>query len=542
MKPHKARLYWETLRHLRPIQIYGRLRHVLPRSAPRDRAPPRQREFASRWLASPTRSQSYYGRGVFRFLDETRSLAFHGWDDPAVDRLWRYNLHYFDDLNAEAAFKRREDHRELIEWWIAENLPVKGTAWEPYPTSLRIVNWVKWSLQAGPLSQNALRSLANQARWLMKRLEIHLLGNHLLANAKALIFAGLFFEGHEADKWLKKGQALLLKQLPEQVLGDGGHFELSPMYHALVLEDLLDLINIFQCYSTVQSSSLFQILVSHTSRMCGWLYSMCHPDGEISFFNDAAIGIAPAPRELFGYAERLKVEVIVNSEALVHLQHSGYIRLESRGMVALLDVAPVGPDFIPGHAHADTLSFELSLGKKRFLVNSGTSCYGESAERLRQRGTAAHNTVQLDAKDSSEVWKGFRVARRARPQDLIVASGMVPVVSCAHDGYRALPGHPLHRREWKLLGRSLIVTDWIQGSQANAVARFHFHPQTKLFQHRDGRRGAATCDGARLLWSVEKGSAHCEETTYHPMFGVSQRSKCLAVNLDGGMATVRFGW
>ena len=81
--------------------------------------------------------------------------------------------------------------------------------------------------------------------------------------------------------------------------------------------------------------------------------------------------------------------------------------------MALLDVAPVGPDYLPGHAHADTLSFELSLFGQRVLVNSGTSQYEAGPERSRQRGTAAHNTVIVDGHDSSEVWAGFRVARRA---------------------------------------------------------------------------------------------------------------------------------
>ena len=82
---------------------------------------------------------------------------------------------------------------------------------------------------------------------------------------------------------------------------------------------------------------------------------------------------------------------------------------------ASADVGEIGPDYRPGHAHADTLCFELSVFGQRLVVNSGTSEYGLGAERLRQRGTAAHSTVQIDGADSSEVWSGFRVARRARP-------------------------------------------------------------------------------------------------------------------------------
>src|SRR5690606_4780416 len=113
-------------------------------------------------------------------------------------------------------------------------------------------------------------------------------------------------------------------------------------------------------------------------------------------------------------------------------------------------MAPVGPDYLPGHAHADTLSFELSLFGQRVLVNSGTSCYGHGSERIRQRGTTAHNTVVVDGADSSEVWSGFRVARRARAINPEVHDHQGLEASCSHDGYHRLPGRVTHHRRWRL--------------------------------------------------------------------------------------------
>ena len=71
---------------------------------------------------------------------------------------------------------------------------------------------------------------------------------------KALIFAGLFFEGPDADRWVGLGLKILSKELNEQILEDGGHFELSPMYHSIILEDLLDIINILTVYSLSKNS------------------------------------------------------------------------------------------------------------------------------------------------------------------------------------------------------------------------------------------------------------------------------------------------
>src|SRR5690606_16865601 len=109
-----------------------------------------------------------------------------GWDSPKEEKLWRYNLHYFDYLNVEGAAELGSNHASLARRWIEENRPPVGTGWEPYPTSLRIVNWMKWQLTRERAEPWMNASLAMQVRWLVRRLEWHLLGNHLFANAKAL--------------------------------------------------------------------------------------------------------------------------------------------------------------------------------------------------------------------------------------------------------------------------------------------------------------------------------------------------------------------
>jgi hypothetical protein len=152
--------------------------------------------------------------------------------------------------------------------------------------------------------------------------------------------------------------------------------------------------------------------------MLRWLEAMCHPDGEIALFNDAAFGIAPAPAELTATRASCWVTPTPHSRSSSHLADSGYVRAASRDAVLIADVAPVGPDYLPGHAHADTLSFELSLFGQRTIVNGGTSRYGTGPEREAERGTPAHSTVTVDGENSSEVWAGFRVARRAKPFDL----------------------------------------------------------------------------------------------------------------------------
>ena len=249
------------------------------------------------------------------------------WNAKNQDKLWLYNLHYFDDLNAINSEQRLIWHKNLIQKWIEDNPIGLGNGWEPYPSSLRIVNWIKWFSLDLNLQDNVkqiwLDSLVIQTRFLNQNLEYHLLGNHLFSNAKALVFSGLFFTGEEADHWYELGLSIINRELSEQVLSDGGNFELSPMYHAIFLEDLLDLVNIHQAYDKSFPDNFENKIV----QMLEWLKAMCHPDREIAFFNDAALGVAPSFIELLSYSERLGI-IFKNNQVnrLTHLEDSGYIR------------------------------------------------------------------------------------------------------------------------------------------------------------------------------------------------------------------------
>lgn len=476
----------------------------------------------------------------FNFLNETRTVTERAaWNDPATEKLWLYNLHYFDDLNADGAVNRREWHQRLIERWIEDNPPGQGNGWEPYPSSLRIVNWIKFALSGGALSSQAVASLAVQIRFLSERLEFHLLGNHLLANAKALIFAGVFFEQEEAEEWLAKGLAILCREIPEQILADGGHFERSPMYHSIILEDMLDIENIGKAYRMGEF-----IKADSIGRMRDWLAAMCHPDGQIAFFNDAAFGIAPDLKELNGYAERLSHPAQKPPvDGVLRLAESGYIRLQQESAVLLVDAAPIGPNYLPGHAHADTLSFELSLHGHRLIVNSGTSCYGSGAERQRQRGTAAHNTLVVNGQDSSEVWDGFRVARRAQVPSLDITRTAGGIrVEASHDGYRRLSGHNLHWRTWLLDNESLVIEDEVTGRFDRAEIRFHLHPEIEVSDANVGNVSLRLPGGKAVELVTQGGNLRVEQSTWHPCFGVSRPNACLVAMLTGSRIVTLVKW
>lgn len=510
----KLSLYFYTVKYLKPIQIYKRLIFNFYKPSLNLKCRATMRAQQKNLIKLIDKLINKIDENNYTFLNQTYNISSSSiWNNHKIDKLWLYNLHYFNNYD-----------KNLIIRWIQENLPKKGIGWESYPTSLRIINWIKQYLTGCHFPQEVLDSLFIQTRWLAKRLEWHLLANHLFTNAKALIFAGLFFSGAEADRWLNKGIDILNQQLKQQILHNGSHFELTPMYHAIILADILDLINIMRVYNYAIPNNWPDLV----TKMFNWLNYMSHPDGKIAFFNDATFGVAPSIDELIKYAQNLGMITKTNNI----VQPINYHRLSKNRMTLIADAGAIGPDYQPGHAHADTLSFELSIDKQRVLINSGISSY-IGYDRKYQRGTSAHNTVSIDNKNSSEVWSNFRVARRANIIKKNFIENKYPcVLSASHNGYMHLKGKPKHQRTWELNDKKLLIADVITGKHKhNIKIYFHFHPDIDLIKTSDGCIEIRNSHGNTLanLIVPEQTELTIKNNYYFPEFGKSMANKSIII-------------
>ena len=461
------RLY-RTVRHLKPVQVTNRLRRRLTLRMPETGPAGAVRAPISALPQPIARHGGWDGDTQFELLQHRGLVACAAdWNDGSQPKLWLYHLHYFEELARTDATEWRDRHAGLIRRWIDENPPTRGNGWEPYPIALRSVFWIKWALGGGHLDRAARDSLALQLRHLENNLEFHLLGNHLWADAKALYVGGLFFEGPEAEHWFARGLALLERERNEQILPDGGHFERSPAYHCLILEDVLDLIALSRSYGRPLEDRWEET----ARRMLGRLAVMTRPDGRIVAWNDAARNAVPTSAALAEYAARLGIEPPSRQAATQYLSATGYVRQEAGRFTLWLDAAPVGPNYIPGHAHADTLNIELSIGTRPLLVDTGTSTYDVGPTRAYERSTAAHNSVVVAGCDSSEVWGGFRVGRRARARPIEIGDSRLVA---SHDGYRHLG--TVHRRTIEMDPRRVVVRDELAGRRIDGTAGFHLAP------------------------------------------------------------------
>jgi len=461
---NKINLLLNTVINLRPIQVYYRIYYFL-----------RNRLFGYNvknriindfnpiaWKNRLNYENSYFEKeNLFTFLNISHSFSDKfNWNFNQFGKLWTYNLNYFDFLNQENISK--ETGLLLIQDFVKNDALLKDGK-EPYPISLRGINWVKF------LSNNQVKDeLINTTLYfhyciLFKNLEYHLLGNHLLENAFSLLFGAYYFQD---EKLYNKSKDLLISELNEQVLKDGAHFELSPMYHQIILLRLLDSIQLIKLNSAWKKDDLISFLEQKASLMISWLCNITYKNGNIPMVNDATFNIAPNSKKIFTYAKHLGI----NSKN-IPLSDSGYRKINSNNYELLIDVGNVGPSYQPGHAHSDTFNFELIKEDNPVIVDTGISTYEKNAIRQYERATSSHNTVKIGSKDQTQVWGGFRVAKRSKITHLIEKPNLI---EASHDGY--LSDGYKHTRSFLLGEKYLILKDKINRSTSNnAKAYFHLH-------------------------------------------------------------------
>jgi uncharacterized heparinase superfamily protein len=554
--------YVHTLRYLRVSQWWHQLLHRLPKLSPA----PRPAQLVSlrpgvQFLHRMGMPPSIHREAAFTFLHRKKvfDLGRIEWANTDMPKLWRYNLHYFDYLQHPQ--RSVESKSNLVSDWIEHNSQGTVDAWEAYTASLRIVNWVKFflSLSAASMKNSTgaegdtkgefhaglkhewLKSLYSQAQWLEQNIEYHILANHYLKNGVALVFAGVYFEGVDADRWLRKGLRILREELKEQFLTDGGHYERSPMYHSICVVDYLDVLNLAQNSPAAVSGEVADEFIGKVTAALEFLNGICFPDGTIPLFNDSAFGIAPTPHQIFDYAERVigyKAPEPAKNLMVNAFSASGYYVCRKADDMIIIDCGQIGPDYQPGHAHCDTLSYELAIDGRRVVVDSGVCDYEPSQERAYARSTSAHNTVMVDGEEQSEMWGVFRVARRAKPiQGHIDKTGHESVLfEGAHDGYRRLSGKPIHRRRMSYDGQgSWMIRDLLEGSGTHRMESFvHFHPDCSLVPSGEGVfRIERDGELIAVIEALNTCRMEIQQGCYFPEFGLSQKNPVLAFSCYG---------
>jgi uncharacterized heparinase superfamily protein len=461
--------------------------------------------------------------------------ASEAWQRQMASFVW------LDSLRALGGPAARQFARQVALAWFTDTAPYDSLTWSADLLAARLrrclLNSAFLETNSDALFRaNLLRPLNRQAEHLSRVLPGGLNGSTLLKASIALMLAGALLPSAKGnEKWLRKGGALLDRELHAQILPDGGHVERSPAVMLDLLQHLLDLHHVL----TLTERKLPDQLLSTIGNLASALKLLTHPDGGLALFNDSTEDEATA---IMLTAMRADAAGGVEARHLAQLPHSGFQRMVAGKSVLIADTGAPPPHGLDGHAHAGTLSFEFSHGAERLIVNCGAH---PSAPEWRsvQRATAAHSTLVVDDTNSSMLLPPhgrFGGGLALTPRSVVVrreATEAGQWLDARHNGYDE-PFDLTHRRRLFLTpdGLELIGEETLSGRGGRSFAlRFHLHPgvQVSVTQNSQSAllklpaHGASGGGGWRLR--VQGGELSLADSIYLGQSGMVRRTQQLVV-------------
>lgn len=527
-----TRLRREALRALAAGPFY---RHTLIGPVPADL----RLKLNERWPGDAKRGGAVLA-GEIEFSGELVRNPMPVWFPPGVGPDWLAAWHGFgwlaDLIGIGAA--ARDPARALVQSWLAESSAWHPIAWRSDVVATRIFAWiVHFEEIAGretdrPLRRAMLASLARQVRHLARTAAWELAGPARLRALKGL-FGGLAALGG-SEKRMARVLRVLERELLLQILPDGGHRTRNPSVQLAVLRDLIDIRAVLRAAQVAIPGPLQQAI----ERMAPMLRFFRHGDRRLALFNNSVeedgvvVDLALTRSETRG-------------QPPLPAPQSGFQRLQAGQSLVLVDTGRPPPRGFDGEAHAGTLSFELSQGRERIIVNCGGYRGARSAWRPAVRSSAAHSVLVVADTNAVEVLAegGFgRAPNSVRCER--AEEGGHQWIAASHDGYRPRFG-VTYARELFLAadGEDLRGEDKLTGrSGAPFAVRFHLHPAVEASLIEDGG-GALLRLASGAVWRLRAAGADMAlgESIY---LGTGQLRKTQQIVLSGTTgpsgATVRW--
>jgi len=400
------------------------------------------------------------------------------WSGLPADATTISRLHSFSwlaDLVSLGTAEARALARRWITLWIESHNGWEETTWQPDIMGNRISAWLTAYAflvgdededDAASFRNNLLRSISMQARHLGRTCSSVSVDSSAFRAIKGLIYAAVCLPGH--DNLIVDAMDRLELDMSRQILPDGGHFERNPTLQLDVLTHLIDIRSLLiESHTEVPTT-----LQGAIDRMAPMLRAMRHGDGGLALFNGSFEGDRTQVDQALAQSE-------VRGKALTSAPHTGFQRLANGRTVIIVDTGK--PPLQKTHlvSHAGTLSFEMSVGKERFIVNCGSQIGKGPQWKNALRATAAHSTLVVDNKNSSELHDdGSLGTGPTHVECQRKESDGATWLDTGHNGYAEAFGL-VHKRKFYLepLGEDLRGEDILEGAGGTAFAiRFHLHP------------------------------------------------------------------
>lgn len=413
--------------------------------------------------------------GTFTIAGEAMDFDA-AWPSAGAGESVQVALHRFDwlgDLAALESVDARRRAEQLFESWDERFGTYQEISWRADILAARMVNWLT---QYAALFEPAeatfrirfLDSIARQLRHLRRVASQETAPMERIEVLKGLIY-GETCVTSETER-VRRSLTLLEAELERQVLPDGSHTSRSPGRQLAILETLVDI----RAVLTAASREVPVALRNAIDRMAPMTRFLRHSDGALACFNG---GGRPDP----SHVSRVLLRSDAQGRAPGRAPYAGFERIDANGMVLILDGGTPPDDAYDEEAHAGLMSFELSVGGHRLIVNCGAGPDTAADWRQALRTTAAHSTLVVDDRNSCEVTE---TGLGQRPGAIDCDRGEIDGniwISSSHDGYEERYGLTHRRRlyvgeeEPGLRGEDILVGD----RQHPFAIRFHLHPSVR---------------------------------------------------------------
>lgn len=555
----KVSLYFHTIRYLKVKQIAARVLKKFKRRNFVVKGNKKIENMLYLFVENLDENEAYLARfdtdklmqNEIELLHESHVLDFKNWDiGDTTTHLWLFNLQYMEYLIPLAVkykntkdIKYYEKIREFITSWYGCFSRISGDAWAPYVISLRLPNWlIVMQLIEDELNKDEefctliVNSVYTQYYYLKSHTEDHLLGNHYLENLKTLYICSVLFGESEEEK---KYRVLLTKELKEEILSDGMHFELSFMYHKIIAEGLLRVILTMK-QAGKQSEEELKFYIETFQKMCDIEASFEKGNSRTLLFNDSGDNVAKTADALLAAAINMKVLSDVKSNIDV-LPKAGYYQYLMNDVRVFVDGGSIGPDYMPGHGHCDCFSYELFRKGEPIIVNSGTFQY-QDAKRVYFRSTKAHNTFTINDTEQSQCWSEHRVAKRIRNIEVQKSENDFIGKGSYWNGQKV-------QRGINVVSNGMMVLDeCLSTGDVKITSYIHINPKYDL-QYVDGKTFMVNCeDDETVTINVINGDVSVIQRDenlyfYAPEFGqIEQMDTIEIVSKKGSKVQYKVTW
>ncbi|WP_394198995.1 heparinase II/III family protein [Litoreibacter albidus] len=401
---------------------------------------------------------------------EGRSL----WEITPPDAMYEAELNGFTWLDDLAAVGDRASRLMAQAWvneWIDRFGRGRGLGWSPDLTGRRLIRWINHALflmngQTPETNDIYYKSLAHQTAYLGRRWSVASRGLPRFEALTGLLYSSLSLSGME--RFATPSTNALARECADQIDAEGGIPTRNP-------EELLEVFTLLTWAAAALREAGRTPLPAHLDaieRIAPTLRALRHADGGLARFHGGGRGMEGRLDHALAYSGVKAAQ----SRGLV----MGYARMSGGRTSVVMDASAPPARNVSRTAHASTLAFELTSGRRALIVNCGSGAPFGAEWRRAGRATPSHSTLSIDgvssAKLTAQLHGEFLTSGPLKVTEQRTVSESGHEIITSHDSYCAEYGLThVRKMDLSLDGRRVTGEDTLAALSDPDRVRFEAH-------------------------------------------------------------------